>query len=122
MRLPGTRPSLPLERYVGEYENDWFGRIRVDQVERELALSRSSRSRMRTTAVLSAPGAFDWRLEHWHDDIFRAHVSASGVDMLQFFVTFHVDAKGQVSFFDPGWEPLGSAFVPTRFAQGKQPE
>ncbi|MBL8264724.1 serine hydrolase domain-containing protein, partial [Steroidobacter sp.] len=25
-KLPGTRPSLPLESYGGEYQNDWFGR------------------------------------------------------------------------------------------------
>lgn len=99
-RLRDTRPSLPLDRYVGEYENDWFGHIRVDQAERGL--------------TLRLPGAFDWRLEHWHNDIFRAQVSASGVDMLQFFVTFHVDEKGEVSSFDAEWEPLGGTFLPIR--------
>ncbi|MBL8270016.1 serine hydrolase [Steroidobacter sp.] len=98
-RLRGTRPSLPLQSYVGEYENAEFGRIRVDQVGEGLALR--------------LPGVFDWRLEHWHNDTFRLHVSTSGVDLMQFFLTFQVDQAAKVRSFDGGWGVLGGRFVPT---------
>jgi CubicO group peptidase (beta-lactamase class C family) len=97
-RLRGTHPSLATERYVGEYENGWFGRVRIDQAGQGL--------------TLRVPGAFEWPLEHWHNDTFRVQVRVSGVDMLKFFLTFQIDERGQIRSLDSGWEALGKSFVP----------
>lgn len=104
-RLSGTRPSLPLQSYVGDYENAEFGRIRVDQVGDAL--------------TLRLPGVFDWQLEHWHNDTFRLHVSTSGVDLMQFFLTFQVDEAAKVRSFDGGWGVFGGRFVPS--VKGTEP-
>lgn len=98
-RLEGTHPSLPLARYAGEYQNTQFGHIRVDVKGREL--------------VLQLPGVFEWRLEHWHNDTFRLHVSTSGVELMRFFVTFDVGPGGKVRSFDAGWLVFGGPFLPS---------
>ncbi len=96
-RRRGVPPSLPLQRYVGEYENPAFGRAAI-----VLAGDR---------LVFRKPGVVDWRLEHWHGDIFRMHVSTSGVDLMRFFLRFHIDPQGQPASFDPGWDLLGGPFM-----------
>lgn len=57
-RVPGTKPSLPLERYSGTYENDIYGRVTVERGADGLVLH--------FTPSLVA------KLEHWHYDIFRS--------------------------------------------------
>ncbi|MBL8271157.1 serine hydrolase [Steroidobacter sp.] len=97
-RLKNAPHSLPLSAYVGEYENDAFGKIRVEQTGKEL--------------TLQLPGVFSWRLQHWHHDTFRLQVGNDGLELMQFFLNFQVDARGRVSSFDPGWVLLGGAFKP----------
>ncbi len=68
-RLRDAPPSLPLEQYVGDYENTATsstasnpvlnGRVRVSLEQGGLALS------------FAGEGAFSGRLEHWHHDVFR---------------------------------------------------
>lgn len=96
--LKGTKPSLPLERYTGEYENPQVGRVRIELVAGQLALH--------------LPGSAPWRLQHWHHDTFRMFVSTSGVDLMNFFTAFSIDEEGRVNAFDGKWAVLGSPFVP----------
>jgi CubicO group peptidase (beta-lactamase class C family) len=56
-RVAGTRPTLPLERYVGTYVDSLYGAATVTHERGQLVLRRGAR-----TAVL----------EHWHYDTFRA--------------------------------------------------
>lgn len=97
-RLKHAPPSLPLSAYVGEYENEAFGKIRVEQAGKEL--------------LLQLPGVFSWRLQPWHHDTFRLQVGNDGVELMQFFMNFQVDARGRVSSVDPGWALFGGAFKP----------
>ena len=55
-RVPGTRPSLALSAYAGEYRDAMYGTVRVEESEGRLILS---------WAGLRGP------LEHWHHDTFR---------------------------------------------------
>lgn len=98
-RLKDLPMSLPLARYAGEYRNAQGIRVQVEQAAG-------------SELLLRLPGAFTWRLEHWQGDMFRMHVSTAGVDLMQFFATFHVGADGRISSFDPGWILLGDSFVP----------
>lgn len=97
-RLRRVPPSLPLNGYVGEYENAQIGRVRVERSGKGLSLR--------------LPGAFDWRLEHWQGDMFRLHVTTAGAELMQFFVTFRIDSRGQVASLDPGWLLLGETLQP----------
>ena len=96
-RLRGTRPSLPLDRYVGEYENAQFGKVRIERSAKGLRLR--------------LPGVLDWPLEHWHNDTFRMQISTSGVPIFPVFTHFEIDPSGRITSFDPGWVLLGDAFV-----------
>jgi CubicO group peptidase (beta-lactamase class C family) len=95
-RLRGTRPSLPLDRYVGEYENAQFGKVRIARAGGGLRLS--------------LPGVLDWPLEHWHNDTFRMQISTSGVPIFPVFTRFEIDTSGRIASFDAGWVLLGDAF------------
>lgn len=97
-RLKDAPPSLPLDAYAGEYENEAFGTVKVERAGNGLALR--------------LPGVFAWPLQHWHNDVFRLQVTTSGVELMQFFATFQVDARGKVGSFDPGWVLMGGPFKP----------
>lgn len=97
-RLRGTKPSLPLESYVGDYQNPQFGHVRIERAGKGLALR--------------VPGVLDWPLEHWHNDTFRMQLTTSGVPLFPIFAHFEVDPSGRVATFDPGWVLMGDAFVP----------
>ena len=58
LRVAGTRPSLPLERYAGTYSDPLYG-TRVVTLENGALRIRGSTSAAAT-------------LEHWHYDVFRA--------------------------------------------------
>lgn len=96
-RLRGTHPSLPLDRYVGEYENAQVGKIRIERAGKGLRLR--------------LPGVIDWPLEHWHNDTFRMQIMTSGVPIFPMFTHFEIDPSGRVISFDAGWVVLGDAFV-----------
>ena len=56
-RTPGTRPSLPLEKYVGVFESKLYGRLVV----------RHEGGRLSVTF-----GEFTTDLSHWQDEAFYA--------------------------------------------------
>jgi outer membrane biosynthesis protein TonB len=72
-RVAGTRPTLPLERYVGTYEDSLYGAVTVTHGGGKLELQRGARRAV---------------LEHWHYDTFRARWQNAwqGTSMLTFIV------------------------------------
>jgi CubicO group peptidase (beta-lactamase class C family) len=97
LRLRGTRPSLPLERYAGGYGNAQIGSVRVERVRDGLRLR--------------LPGVFDWPLAHWHQDIFRAQIETAGAPLFPTFVRFRMSPAGQIEAFTADWVLLGDAFL-----------
>lgn len=79
-RIPGTRPSLPLEAYAGTYADSLYGEVRVALEGEGLVLRYS------TDYVAD--------LEHWHQDVFRAAWRRAGFG--HSFVTFQLDERGRV--------------------------
>lgn len=85
-RVPGTRPSLPLEAYVGTYvdPDSLFGGVGVwlhDDGDR---------------LVATRPGEIVGGLEHWHYDVFRVRWEQPALGYS--FFTFTIDPEGRV-----GW-------------------
>jgi CubicO group peptidase (beta-lactamase class C family) len=80
-RVPGTRPSLPLERYVGTYADTMYGTATV-------ALERGA-------LVVRYGPAFTGDLEHWHYDTFRVRWRDPRAETG--FVTFELGAAGTVT-------------------------
>lgn len=75
-------PSLPLARYAGNYEDPWYGAIKV----------RSGKQGL-TVDFPHAPG-LSARLEHWQYDSFRTVFSDKAVEPA--YITFSLDADGKV--------------------------
>jgi CubicO group peptidase (beta-lactamase class C family) len=80
-RIKDTKPSHPLERYVGTYQSDLYPEVKVRLEKDHL--------------VLQWGPSFTFDLEHWHYDTFRgtSRDRAEGKRM----VTFATDSKGRVS-------------------------
>jgi CubicO group peptidase (beta-lactamase class C family) len=76
-RVVGTRPTLPLDRYMGTYADSLYGAATVTLERGQLVLRRGAR-----TAVL----------EHWHYDTFRARWANAWQGMSM--VTFVLGARG----------------------------
>ena len=76
-RVAGTRPTLPLERYAGTYEDSLYGAATVTHENGRLMLRRGARRAV---------------LEHWHYDTFRARWANAwqGTSM----ATFILGARG----------------------------
>ena len=79
-RVPGTRPSLGLEKYAGTCRNDLYG-------EAILSLTDG-----RLTMRIAGGGLSD--LEHWHYDLFRA--TPRDRPTRKSLVTFAIDPQGTV--------------------------
>jgi CubicO group peptidase (beta-lactamase class C family) len=75
-------PSLPLVRYAGDYNDPWYGTIKI----------REERGRLRIDFPHS-PG-MTARLDHWQYDTFRTVFAEKGIEPA--FVTFNLDADGKV--------------------------
>ncbi|MCU1291801.1 MAG: beta-lactamase [Bryobacterales bacterium] len=73
-RALGTRPTLPLSKYAGSYQDSLFGRM--DIVEKG------------GTLRLTAGRNFAGNLEHWENDTFRIHFDQAWQGMA--LVTFQV--------------------------------
>jgi CubicO group peptidase (beta-lactamase class C family) len=84
-RAADSKPSLPLEKYVGEYSDPWYGKITIRQVSTGLviALDRTSK------------GVGD--LLHWQYDTFKAHWRDRTVE--DAFVTFTLKPDGSIDHF-----------------------
>jgi len=84
-RAADSKPSLPLEKYVGEYSDPWYGKITIRQESTGLviALDRTSK------------GVGD--LQHWQYDTFKAHWRDRTVE--DAFVTFTLKPDGTIDHF-----------------------
>ena len=80
-RLRGTSPSLPMASYAGRYQdNGLFGQISIDVDDGKLSFVAEDQR---------------YVLEHWHLDVFRAHLEDRPWDELRaFFLTFVIDESG----------------------------
>jgi hypothetical protein len=85
-RVPGTSPSLPLDRYAGTYADSLYPPVRV-RVENGALVAEIS-------SYLTAD------LEHWHYDTFQARWRNQwlGKDL----VSFRLGPDGQVAALDLG--------------------
>jgi CubicO group peptidase (beta-lactamase class C family) len=86
-RVPDTRPSRPLARYAGTYENPIYGEVVVAEENGKLVLRAGN------------GGAIHVELEHWHFDTFRTRNldPAAGAlrDANRIMVTYALDARGE---------------------------
>ncbi len=83
-RVAGTRPSLPLERYAGNYADSLYGTVSVSYSANALHL------RYGTSLVAD--------LEHWHYDSFRVRYSDRWLG--KGMATFALDARGMPATLD----------------------
>jgi CubicO group peptidase (beta-lactamase class C family) len=80
-RLPGTTPSVPLERYAGTYESTLYGQATVRVEGGGLVFAYTS--------------DFTGDLGHWHHDTFRAVWRRA--DFGRSFVTFSMDERARIT-------------------------
>ena len=80
-RVSGTKPSLALDKYAGDYQSDMYGDATVGLDNGTLTLRRGRN--------------FTGTLEHWHYDVFR--VTWSDRQLGKQFVSFRLDQKGQIA-------------------------
>ena len=80
-RVSGTKPSLALDKYAGDYQSDMYGDATVGLDNGTLMLRRGRN--------------FTGTLEHWHYDVFR--VTWSDRQLGKQFVSFRLDQKGQIA-------------------------
>ncbi len=107
-RLPDAPPSLPLEKYAGDYEDE--------NVPSGLVLVRVENGRL--TLRFAGAGAFSGYLEHWHHDLFRLHSNAPGHNTVELgFTDFAVDPLGNVASIS-----VGSAYFNFTLKRVKPPE
>jgi len=104
-RFPGTRPSLPLVRYIGSYENALFGEIRLEQDATGLVLRRSAES--------------TGRLEHWQYDTWAITWSSAQRPDDASFATFRLDSAARVASIELQGPPFNEVTVFTQ--RGAQP-
>jgi len=76
-------PSLPLERYAGEYNDPWYGTIKI-----HLDNNRN--------LVIDFPHSFGLNaaLDHWQYDTFRTRFADKNFEPA--YVTFNLDAAGNI--------------------------
>ncbi len=84
-RAGDSKPSLPLEKYAGDYSDPWYGKVTIDKESTGLVLTLE-----RTTK-----GVAD--LQHWQFDTFKAHWRNRTVE--DAFVTFTLDPDGAINHF-----------------------
>jgi len=79
-RVKGTSPSLPLAKYVGNYNDDMYGEVKVTEEGGNL--------------VVRYGPSFVGNLGHWHYDTFRATWRDKTIGKM--LVNFTVNAAGKV--------------------------
>lgn len=80
-RATGTKPSLTLDKYVGEYRSEMYGDVSVALDNGTLTLRRGPH--------------IAGKMEHWHYDVFR--VTWDDRQMGRAFVSFTLDQRGRVA-------------------------
>ena len=81
-RASGSKPSLPLEKYAGTYNDAWYGGITVRQENNGLVISFDH-----------TPGMIG-DLQHWQFDTFKAHWRLRTIE--DAFVTFSLNPDGSI--------------------------
>ena len=92
-RIPGTAPSLPLDRYAGAYQHEKEGTAHVELVRNDANAAEPG-----LRIHFGAPGSFSGSMEHWHNDTF--HLFFDGGDGQAYsssFVTFTTGPAGEVA-------------------------
>jgi len=84
-RAGNSKPSLELEKYVGKYEDAWYGPANIRMENGKLVFSLEHTP----TAV--------GELEHWQYDTFKTHWRDRTVE--DAFLTFSLDAHGGIHHF-----------------------
>jgi CubicO group peptidase (beta-lactamase class C family) len=80
--IAGTKPTLPLKSYAGDYYNAAYGTIKVTEQDGVLSIQ---------AGVMAAS------LEHWQYDTFTTiSTGASAALLPPIFLTFELNAQGQV--------------------------
>jgi CubicO group peptidase (beta-lactamase class C family) len=84
-RAAESKPSLPLEKYAGDYSDPWYGKATIKPGDGGLVLNFA-----RTQKGLAD-------LQHWQYDTFKAHWRDRTVE--DAFVTFTLKADGAIDHF-----------------------
>ncbi len=84
-RAADSKPSLPLEKYAGQYSDPWYGKMTITQENGGLVL----------TLARTSKGVAD--LQHWQYDTFKAHWRDRTVE--DAFVTFALQPDGSIDHF-----------------------
>jgi CubicO group peptidase (beta-lactamase class C family)/DNA replication protein DnaC len=84
-RATDSKPSLPLEKYVGDYSDPWYGKVTIGPDNGGLILNFERASK----------GLAD--LQHWQYDTFKAHWRNRTVE--DAFVTFTLKPDGSIDHF-----------------------
>lgn len=87
-RREGTRPSVPLAEFVGEYEHPGYGVLRVNL----LPPSGTTQAE----ALSFTYNAITTPLEHWHFDVFKGTKNAADRTFDSFRVQFLLSPDGDV--------------------------
>ncbi|NID14240.1 serine hydrolase [Luteibacter yeojuensis] len=82
-RAKGSKPSLPLDGYVGTYRDPWYGDVKVAKQGGRLTMSFTKTAQLKGT------------LEPWQHDTFIAHWNDRSLNG-DAFVTFALDPDGKV--------------------------
>jgi hypothetical protein len=81
-RAAGSKPSLPLEKYTGVYNDAWYGRITIRNENGSLVISFDH-----TPSMIGD-------LQHWQYDTFKAHWRDRTIE--DAFVTFALKTDGGI--------------------------
>jgi hypothetical protein len=81
-RAAGSKPSLPLEKYAGVYNDAWYGPITIRSEKGSLVISFDH-----TPSMIGD-------LQHWQYDTFKAHWRDRTIE--DAFVTFALKADGGI--------------------------
>ena len=84
-RASASKPSLPLEKYAGDYSDPWYGKVTIRPESSNLVLNFE-----RTPKGLAD-------LQHWQYDTFKAHWRDRTVE--DAFVTFTLKPDGLIDHF-----------------------
>ncbi len=84
-RTAESKPSLPLEKYAGDYSDAWYGKVTIRPDDGGLVLNLER----------TAKGLAD--LQHWQYDTFKAHWRDRTVE--DAFVTFTLKPDGAIDHF-----------------------
>lgn len=96
-RLPGTKPSLALDQYVGTYDHPFYGALRIERDGDGLVLKRS---------------AEQWgRMEHWQVDTWRIEWNTTRTPGLETFALFRLDPNSRVAALEVRGPPFATPYV-----------